>query len=106
VRFKRSRKTATWPPEAGSLLDFAEALGLELPYSRRTGMRGKRVQQVEWGETATICKTVAMMCPGQELLCSSVPIFDLEIDIYRPPPLRLNQTRHGAFGRGSTDCIV
>jgi uncharacterized protein len=81
VLFKRSGKTATWTPEAGSLLDFAEALGLELPYSCRTGMCGKCVQQVKRGETAKIRKTVARIRPGQELLCSSVPISDLEIDL-------------------------
>jgi len=81
VLFKRSGKTATWTPEAGSLLDFAEALGLELPYSCRTGMCGKCVQQVNRGETAKIRKTVARIRPGQELLCSSVPISDLEIDL-------------------------
>jgi len=81
VFFKRSGKTATWTPEAGSLLDFAEALGLELPFSCRTGMCGKCVQQVERGETAKIRKTVAKVRPGQELLCSSVPISDLEIDL-------------------------
>ena len=81
VLFKRSGKTATWTPEAGSLLDFAEALGLELPFSCRTGMCGKCAQQVERGETAKIRKTVARVRPGQELLCSSVPISDLEIDL-------------------------
>jgi ferredoxin len=81
VLFKRSGKTATWTPEAGSLLDFAEALGLELPYSCRMGMCGKCVQEVKRGEIAKIRKTVARIRPGQELLCSSVPISDLEIDL-------------------------
>jgi ferredoxin len=44
-------------------------------------MCGKCVQQVERGETAKIRKTVARVRPGQELLCSSVPISDLEIDL-------------------------
>ena len=81
VLFKRSGITATWTPEAGSLLDFAEALGLELPYSCRTGMCGKCVQQVNRGETAHIRKTAARIRPGQELLCSSVPTSDVEIDL-------------------------
>jgi len=39
------------------------------------------LQQVERGETAKIRKTVARVRLGQELLCSSVPISDLEIDL-------------------------
>ncbi|WP_342713120.1 iron-sulfur cluster-binding domain-containing protein [Bradyrhizobium sp. B124] len=81
VHFTRSGTSATWKPEHGTLLEFAEGLGLEASYSCRTGMCGKCAQKVLSGETAKVRETPAKPRPGHQLLCSNIPISDLEIDL-------------------------
>jgi hypothetical protein len=70
------------------------------------GRCGKRVQQVEWGETATIRKTVAECVRGKSYCAPACRSPTLKSTSNRPPPLRLKQTQRGAFGRGRTDCIA
>jgi uncharacterized protein len=81
VRFVRSGISATWRPEDGSLLEFAESLGLAATFSCRTGMCGTCAQRVVSGNAALTGEVIAKPHPGFQLLCSSVPLSDMEIDL-------------------------
>ncbi len=81
ISFLRSATTAMWVPQDGSLLEFAERLGVEAPHSCRTGMCGKCVQRIVSGETVKFRETAAKTRPGHQLLCSNIPLSDLEIDL-------------------------
>lgn len=81
VNFLRTRKQATWSPEQGTLLEFAENLGIVAPFSCRTGMCGKCAQRVVSGEVAKIRTTSANAQEHHHLLCSTVPVSDLEVDL-------------------------
>lgn len=81
VRFTRSAIEATWSLDRGTLLEFAESLGIEAPYNCRTGMCGKCAQKIISGRVCKIRDTSAEISPGNELLCSSVPVTDVEIDL-------------------------
>ena len=81
VKFVRTGKQAIWTPEQGTLLEFAEHLGIAAPFSCRTGMCGKCAQTVIVGEAAKIRDISAKTGEGHHLLCSSIPASDLEIDL-------------------------
>lgn len=81
VQFTRSAIEATWSLDRGTLLEFAESLGIEAPHSCRTGMCGKCAQKIVSGQVRKIRDTSAKIHPGNELLCSSVPITDVQIDM-------------------------
>jgi ferredoxin-NADP reductase len=81
VSFVRSGVTAIWKPADGSLLEFAERLGLAAAYSCRTGMCGTCAQRIVSGSTVPTGEIIATPHPGFQLLCSSLPGSDLEIDL-------------------------
>lgn len=81
VRFTRSGIEATWSVDRGTLLDFAESLGIEAPFNCRTGMCGKCAQKVSSGEVCKIRDTSAEIPAGYELLCSNVPVTDVDVDL-------------------------
>ncbi len=81
VRFARSGKAALWNTTKGSLLDFAQELGLEAPYSCRTGMCGTCAQRLLSGEVAPVREAAARVEAGHILLCSCVPTTDIELDL-------------------------
>jgi ferredoxin-NADP reductase len=81
VKFVRTGKQATWTPEHGTLLEFAESLGISAPFSCRTGMCGKCAQKILVGEAAKVRDTSARIGEDRQLLCSSIPVSDLEIDL-------------------------
>jgi uncharacterized protein len=81
IRFVRSGISAVWKPQDGSLLDFAEQLGLPAAFSCRTGMCGTCAQRVVSGNVAQTGEIIARPGPGYQLLCSSVPLSDMEIDL-------------------------
>jgi anaerobic selenocysteine-containing dehydrogenase/ferredoxin-NADP reductase len=81
VTFARSRQDPVlWTPEHGSLLAFAESLGLELH-------SGCRVGQCESCETLILGGRVRHLHgvepqePGRCLTCQSVPLEDLVLDV-------------------------
>jgi ferredoxin-NADP reductase len=79
VSFAGTGVEAIWRAEDGTLLDFAIAQGLKLPFSCRTGMCGTCAQQLRAGQVAQIRKTSACTEAGQILLCSTIPQSDVEI---------------------------
>jgi ferredoxin-NADP reductase len=81
VKFSRTGNEATWRPEEGTLLEFAERLGIIAPFSCRTGMCGMCAQRVISGEVAKVRETSAKTREHYQLLCSNIPLSDLEIDL-------------------------
>ncbi len=81
INFIRSGKSATWTPSHGSILEFAEHLGLSAAFSCRTGMCGKCAQRIVSGGVLPIRKTHAIPREGHQLMCSNVPSTDLVIDL-------------------------
>jgi ferredoxin-NADP reductase len=81
VEFTRSGKKATWTPERGTLLEFAESLGIQARHSCRTGMCGTCAQRLLSGELIKIRETSAKKGEGFELLCSNVPASDIKLDM-------------------------
>jgi ferredoxin-NADP reductase len=81
VRFVRTGKQATWTPEQGTLLEFAEHLGVSAPFSCRTGMCGKCAQKILAGEVTKVRDTSARIGDDRQLLCSTIPLSDLVIDL-------------------------
>jgi ferredoxin-NADP reductase len=81
ISFVRSHISAIWKPEDGSLLEFAERLGLAPAYSCRTGMCGTCAQRIVSGSIVQTGEIIAEPDPGFQLLCSSVPLSDMEIDL-------------------------
>lgn len=81
VRFKHSGVAAIWTREQGTLLDLAETIGLQVPYSCRTGVCGTCAQKIAAGEVVSVRKTHAKPPQGEHLLCSCIPLTDLEIEL-------------------------
>jgi ferredoxin-NADP reductase len=82
VTFRCSGKTATWTATDGTLLDFATAQGINLPFSCRTGMCGTCSQRLNAGDVANIrVVTVRNISAGSILLCSCVPVSDITLEI-------------------------
>lgn len=81
VKFSQTKKEAVWTQERGTLLEFAESLGIQVPFSCRTGMCGTCAQKVISGQVARVRETSAKTKEPYQLLCSNIPMSDLEIDI-------------------------
>lgn len=79
VRFAHSGVEAEWTPAAGSLLDLAEAAGLQLKSHCRSGTCGSCRQTVVEGETTRSLPPALPVPAGSELLCCAVPASDVVI---------------------------
>ena len=73
VRFTASAKEARWAPEQGTLLDLAEARGLEPDFSCRTGACGSCAAKLLKGSVSYPDGKTATVDPSHVLLCSAVP---------------------------------
>lgn len=73
VAFRTSGASVTWTPEAGSLLDLAEAHGINAPADCRSGSCGTCATRLAGGEVRYLRPPVAEREPGQILLCQAVP---------------------------------
>lgn len=73
VRFTRSGIEADWTPEKGSLLDLAEAAGLEPAYACRNGLCGTCALKVLEGEVSYPAAPSAKIRPGEVFACCAVP---------------------------------
>jgi ferredoxin-NADP reductase/uncharacterized protein YcbX len=80
VHFTKSGVTANWTTASGSLLDLAEASGLNLPANCRGGACGTCAQTIQSGNVAYTIAPVFSTRRQQHLLCCSVPIGDVKID--------------------------
>ncbi|MGQ3032299.1 MAG: 2Fe-2S iron-sulfur cluster-binding protein, partial [Ferrovibrionaceae bacterium] len=77
--FTRSGVDAVWTPEAGSLLDLAEAAGLALKSHCRSGTCGSCRQAITAGTIKQMQAPALPVPTGTALLCSTVPVSDLVV---------------------------
>jgi len=73
VAFMESLKEARWTPEAGTLLELAEARGLEPEFSCREGTCGTCRTKLTKGAVTNIKEPTAAIAEGEVLLCCAVP---------------------------------
>lgn len=73
VTFMASGKEARWTPDSGTLLELAEARGVEAPFSCREGSCGSCATRLVKGAVA-YTRTPSFDVPdGQALICCAVP---------------------------------
>ncbi|MBV8916049.1 MAG: Rieske 2Fe-2S domain-containing protein, partial [Acetobacteraceae bacterium] len=73
VRFLRSNIGAEWSRERGTLLEFAESLGIAPQFSCRSGICGTCATAILGGAVDYLEEPVAPREAGEVLLCCSVP---------------------------------
>ncbi|MDH6265838.1 ferredoxin-NADP reductase/predicted pyridoxine 5'-phosphate oxidase superfamily flavin-nucleotide-binding protein/ferredoxin [Rhizobium sp. SG_E_25_P2] len=73
VLFVNSLKEARWTPGAGTLLDLAEARGLQPEFGCRAGSCGACRSRLIAGEVAYVRDVTASVGEGEVLLCSTAP---------------------------------
>jgi ferredoxin-NADP reductase len=73
IRFAKSGITAEWSRDKGSLLEFAEAVGLAPVFGCRSGICGTCATRITSGAVDYIEEPLAPRGEGQVLLCCSVP---------------------------------
>lgn len=73
VTFRRSGLRVPWSPAKGTLLDLAEAAGIEAPWSCRAGVCGTCSVPVAEGAVAYPEAPAAGCRPDRALVCSAVP---------------------------------
>lgn len=80
IRFARSSQAATWNGAYASLLEFAEASGVRLPFGCRAGSCGECLTGLESGNVQLLKESGVTVPPGQCLTCISVPAGPLVMD--------------------------
>ena len=73
IRFAKSAITADWSREKGTLLEFAESVGLAPAFGCRSGICGTCVTRIESGAVEYVEEPLAPHAEGEILLCCSVP---------------------------------
>jgi ferredoxin-NADP reductase/phenylpropionate dioxygenase-like ring-hydroxylating dioxygenase large terminal subunit len=73
VRFQKSDSGGEWTREHGTLLEFAESLGIAPKFGCRTGICGTCTTRIVEGAVDYIEDPVAPRGTGEVLLCCSVP---------------------------------
>ncbi|GHD52077.1 hypothetical protein GCM10017083_27260 [Thalassobaculum fulvum] len=73
VTFRTSGVTATWTPQSGSLLDLAEAHGIDAPASCRAGSCGSCAAALSGGSVRYLQAPAAVPAAGRVLLCQALP---------------------------------
>ncbi|MCW8908966.1 MAG: 2Fe-2S iron-sulfur cluster-binding protein [Sedimenticola sp.] len=81
VRFSKSGRRVTWQPGAGSLLELAEAEGIEVDSGCRAGSCGVCQTRLESGEVGYDTPPDADIESGHCLLCKSKPKGDLVLQL-------------------------
>ncbi|MEJ2592645.1 MAG: 2Fe-2S iron-sulfur cluster-binding protein [Candidatus Thiodiazotropha sp.] len=79
VTFSRSGRRVAWDAGAASILEFAEAQGVEVNSGCRAGSCGSCQTAIEKGEVEYSQTPDAEVAPGHCLLCISVPAGDLTL---------------------------
>lgn len=79
VTFRRSGRVAQWQPVSGTLLEFAEKLGIAMPSGCRVGQCESCAVRLIKGDAAHL-NGEAPDEPGMLLGCQAIPVSDLEID--------------------------
>ena len=73
VSFAGSNIDLEWSPDKGTLLDLAEAAGLNPEYSCRSGICGTCATQLKCGDVDYIEEPSAPLADGEVLICCSTP---------------------------------
>jgi len=73
VRFARSGVDGEWTREKGTLLEFAEALGLAPAFACRSGICGTCTTRITAGGVHYVEEPIAARGAGVVLLCCSIP---------------------------------
>jgi hypothetical protein len=73
ITFRRAGVRVFWNPAKGSLLDLAEAAGIEAPWSCRAGICGTCTTHLAEGSVAYPEEPTASCGPSEALICSAVP---------------------------------
>jgi ferredoxin len=81
VIFRKSGKTAVWDDKAKSLLDFAESLGIDAPFSCRAGVCSTCLSTLVRGDVEYFEEPLSEPGPGEVLLCCSRPKTTVEVDV-------------------------
>ncbi len=81
VTFQRSGREAVWSDNLGSLLEFAEAAGLQPPFSCRAGICNACRTRVIDGDVDYFETPLDPPEPGEALLCCSRPAGPLVLDL-------------------------
>ncbi len=76
VVFARSGRTAQWMPGSGSILELAEAQGLQPEFSCRSGACGTCRTHLAQGAVAYTTEPTAEIALDQALICCAVPAQD------------------------------
>jgi ferredoxin-NADP reductase len=79
VSFNGSAVPIPWPDDARSLLDVAESVGLEPPFSCRAGVCSTCTSRLISGEVEYFEEPLTPPAPGELLLCCSRPRTSVEI---------------------------
>lgn len=80
VEFAASGKTAVWRPKSGSLLELAEANGLQPLYSCRSGSCGTCATRVVKGAVDYAEAPIHEIGPGEALICVGHPHAGLHLE--------------------------
>ena len=80
VTFARSNKKFTWDGSHDSILELAEANGVELDSGCRAGSCGTCITAVKTGEVGYVEEPGSLPESGSCLACISVPKTDLVLD--------------------------
>ena len=81
VSFARSGKREIWRPNSGTLLDLAEAAGLQANFQYRIGSCGTCRTRVLTGEVAYETEPSADIGEGYALICCAVPAATTDGDV-------------------------
>jgi ferredoxin-NADP reductase/phenylpropionate dioxygenase-like ring-hydroxylating dioxygenase large terminal subunit len=73
VRFAGSGITADWSRDKGTLLDFAESVGLAPAFGCRSGICGTCATRIKSGSVEYVEEPLAPRDAGEVLLCCSIP---------------------------------
>ncbi|MFC6488191.1 pyridoxamine 5'-phosphate oxidase family protein [Nitratireductor sp. GCM10026969] len=73
VTFRRAGIRVSWKPAEGSLLDLAEAAGVDAPWNCRAGVCGTCTARLVEGSVAYPEEPTASGGPDEVLICSAVP---------------------------------
>ncbi|MEM9301152.1 MAG: pyridoxamine 5'-phosphate oxidase family protein [Pseudomonadota bacterium] len=73
VRFARSGVDAEWQPDSGTLLDLAEAQGIDAPFSCRSGICGACATRATCGSVDYVEEPTADAADDEVLVCCSTP---------------------------------
>jgi ferredoxin len=81
ITFHKSGRSAIWDDVALSLLEFAESQGFAPPFSCRAGVCSTCKTVLLQGEVSYFEEPLDELGAGQVLLCCSLPVGDLVLDL-------------------------